>query len=199
MSEGTILSRDEVLTLVRTTVTHDLSPYAVADLLTTCLALGRANRKTRYYYRRTEHDDMPHEDHDPTPLPERLAGLLAATRPKTVLQIADQLHVRPNTVSKMLIYMVEHGAVKRAGAGKRGDPYTYSDIDTISIAPIVDITPEDVEADTPAPPESGFVADAYAIVIQDVQHRAREADHDRRMLDQVATLLGRIVDGEADR
>ncbi len=44
MSGGTIRSRDEVLTFVRTTVTHDLSPYAVADLLTTCLALGRAFR-----------------------------------------------------------------------------------------------------------------------------------------------------------
>ncbi|KKM15345.1 hypothetical protein LCGC14_1696980 [marine sediment metagenome] len=47
--------------------------------------------------------------------------------------------------------------------------------------------------------EPGFMADAYGIVIRDVQHRAREADHERRMLDQVATLLGRIVDGEADR
>ena len=203
---------DQATTLVTIAARADIDPRACRDHLR-CMSsevgtLERANRKTRYY-RRTE-DDMPHEDHDRTPLPERLAGLLAAaTRPKTVLQMASELCVRPNTVSKMLIYMVEHGTVKRDGAGHRGDPYTYSDVDTISVAPIVDITPEDCETEAatrPVPPVTAgpmvdpmFIADAYALVIRDVQLRAREADHDRRMLDQVATLLSRIVDGEADR
>ncbi len=157
---------------------------------------------------------MPHEEHDPTPLPDRLAGLLAAaTRPKTVLQIAGELRARSNTVSKMLIYMVDHGTVKRAGAGRRGDPYMYSDVDAISIAPVVDITPDDVEtgpptrpvppdlceADTLAPVESGFLTDAYDMVVDDLLVRADAAIAESKILVAAATLLKRIADGEADR
>ncbi len=192
--------RDQAATLVTIAARADIDPRACRDHFR-CMpevgALERANRKTRYY-RRTEDDMMPNK-HDPRPLPERIAELLGddGAVPMTVLQIAGELRVRVATVTKSLIAMVASGLLIRAGVGKRGDPYSYNlaaDDENVITLPVAEAAPFGVP--TMAAPDS--VPAAYRVVIADVQTRAREADHDRRMLDQVATLLGRILEGEAD-
>ncbi len=166
---------------------------------------------------------MP-QKHDPRPLPERIAEVLPDPPDGlTARAIGLKVSCRTNTVSTALKGMIEAGEVERWGVGKRGDPYIYStEIPDKRIA--CGVAADLLEADTLAPSESvnvngkpvpiGVDASsvrpwtrgssdelpaAYGLVLRDVQMRARDADHERRMLDQVATLLGRIVDGEADR
>ncbi len=216
--------RAEAVTMATIAARAEMEPHAVSDHLR-CMSvqvgtLERANRKTRYY--RREEDDMPHEEHDRTPLPERLAGLLAAaSRPTTVVQMAGELCVRPNTVSKMLIYMVEHGTVKRDGAGHRGDPYRYKlpsdDEEILTIVgggEVVKITGKEevdlaeaghwpiIETGTLAPPESGSPMDrgvAYDLVIEDLRIRAEASVDEAKIMSAARTLLMRILDGEAGR
>ena len=176
------------------------------------LHLGR----THYYRKRTE-DDMTH-DHDPQPLADRILGLrLGLGRDgMTILAIAHALHVRPANVSTTLLGMIELKQIERTGAGKKGDPYRYhraredgtaapTDADAIALVPDVE-TAETGATTSPLPVDPAEVAHCYAVVIDDVAARALAASaeatvflDDAKVLAAAATLLERILDGEADR
>ncbi len=162
----------------------------------------------------------PTPEPDLAPLADRILHMLP-TNPGIglrVLQIARELHTRPNTVSATLTGMIELHQVARTGEGQRGDPYVYH----VPGDEEVDLEPPDEAELLAAPrgtsplqavdaifdtsggavrvryePETECEATraelmaAYEDVIADLETRRRDAEHDASVLVAAIELLSR--------